>query len=159
MAEQNQCLTLTRRLHLCPWCARPSVDLVALMRGRRCRRKASPLRGMSSVKRCSLCSSCLCCLAVACGTSSSLPCGKYYTLRLLASQTNVLSHLRRLPSQQEKLFSPHTSFLGVLVTFHCTFTDSTLVFCLINNNAKPFTDTKLSYICVWCNVLMSPELR
>lgn len=46
----------------------------------------------------------------------------------------------------------------VLAAFHCTFAKHALPFCLINNNAKPLRNIKL-FICTWCNVLVSPELR
>lgn len=89
------------------------------------RRNAYLWKWMSSVKWCSICFSCLCCLAVVCG-NSFLSCRKSYSLRLLASQTSILSHRGRLPSQQEKWFSPCTLFLSVLAAFHCTSADSTL---------------------------------
>lgn len=126
-----------------------------LVLGRSCRSNASPLRMM---KRCSLSSSCLCCLAVACGPSSFSPLGNHtpsgcWHLRPLSCPTWAGS----LPSRKS-YFSPRTSFLSVLAAFHCTFTGSTTSFCLINNNVKPLTNTKL-FICTWCNVLVSPELR
>lgn len=93
--------------------------------GKVLRRHIYLLRWMSSVKSCSMCLSCLCCLAVRCGIPF-LPCGMSYALRLLASRTAILSHLGRLPSQQEKLFSPCALFLSVLAAFHRTFADSTL---------------------------------
>lgn len=121
MSEQNQSLTLAGRLHLCPCHTWPSVDLSncsdASGAGKVLQEERLPSEDVCS---------CLCCLAVACGMSSFLPRGKSYALGPLASQTAVLSHLGRLPSQQEKLFSPRTSFLSVLAAFHCTFTDSTL---------------------------------